>query len=241
MTLDKRSNTRHAESMRFYLPCLLAVLLAGCAATTAAPAPANDRLARLLDAEPAAWSERLAEIAPLTADEAMAAPGRAAARPTAPGAPAVLALLGRSPQPTDDVTLIALVADGGNLATDAALALGERHCRAAVDVCRAAMRDAAADPTLRTACGLVLARSGHGREAAPFLRAVLLGGSPAGAPLAAEHALPDRPRWALERYLVQRMLLREGAVELARELDPDASWPVLEQVAERVVQWLAAR
>jgi hypothetical protein len=37
------------------------------------------------------------------------------------------------------------------------------------------------------------------------------------------------------------MLLREGATELARTLDPDASWPVLERVTADVEAWLVAR
>ena len=39
----------------------------------------------------------------------------------------------------------------------------------------------------------------------------------------------------------QRMLLREGATELARTLDPDASWPALERVTADVEAWLVAR
>ena len=60
-------------------------------------------------------------------------------------------------------------------------------------------------------------------------------------PMARTLGLPERPRWALERYLVQRLLAQEGAAELSLALDPDASWPALAAVAERITAWLEAR
>ncbi|MFY9344426.1 MAG: hypothetical protein WAT39_18175, partial [Planctomycetota bacterium] len=93
-------------------------------------------------------------------------------------------------------------------------------------------------PALRTAAACALVQLGERRQALPFLRAVLLAGSPAGVQPGATVGLPVRTRWALERYLVQRLLQHEGEPALAAGLDPDASWPELEQVTERFCRWL---
>lgn len=218
-------------------------------AACAGPGPATQRaeprlparLRALLDAVPAEWPERIAASLPMRDEEARDLLAAVCSRPTAAGAPAAIAALGRSGRAFDDSRLADLVADRGSLAIDAALALGERKSAGAVGVLRSAVADFAADATLRTAAACALARFGHGEEVAPFLAAILLAGTPAGAEAGRRHGLPVRPRWAMERYLVQRMLLREGAADLARRLDPDASWPALEQVTGEVVAWLQAR
>jgi hypothetical protein len=81
-------------------------------------------------------------------------------------------------------------------------------------------------------------RCGEHRAAVPLLHAVLLAGTPTGAVLERDVGLPAKTRWALERYLVQRLLRDEGATELAAALDTDAPWPALAAVTQRIVAWL---
>lgn len=229
-----------------HLPAtILSLLFAACAAprqTEDRVAPElPPRLAALLEAAAAEWPDRIAASLPMREDEARSLLAAVRRRPTAPGAPAAVAALGRCDRAIDDAVLAEFVADRGNLAIEAALALGERKPPTAADALRAAVADFAADATLRTAAACALARMGHGAEVAPFLAAVLLAGTPAGAAAGARHGLPVRPRWAMERYLVQRLLLREGATDLAHRLDPDASWPALATVTADVVTWLTQR
>ena len=231
-----------SKDLRAFLPCLL---FAACAA----PRPATERaepelparLTALVESTAADWPTRIAASLPMREDEARALLAAVRRRPTAPGAPAAIAALGRCGRAIDDEVLAEFVADRGNLAIEAALALGDRKPTNVTEVLRAAVDDFAADATLRTAAACALARMGHGAEVAPFLAAVLLAGTPAGAAAGARHGLPVRPRWAMERYLVQRLLLREGASDLAQRLDPDASWPALEAICAEVVAWLNAR
>jgi len=222
--------------------CALCSACAGNPAVAPSGAPTlSARHQALLDSAPEAWPERIAAGLPMQLAEANALLAAVRSQQQAPGAPAAVAALGRCGQAIDDGVLVEFVADRGSLAVEAALALGERKQAMALPALRAAVADLAADATLRTAAACALARMGHGKEAAPFLTAVLLAGTPAGTASGARHGLPARPRWALERYLVQRMLLREGATELARTLDPDASWPALERVTADVEAWLVAR
>lgn len=219
------------------------VVFAACATSdggggTVVASPPSTRHQALLEALPGDWPQRVANALPMTAAEAANLVAAVRASPNAPGAPAAIAVLGRCGQPFDDDVLIELVVDRGNLATDAALALGERAPPAAADALRHAVADVAADATLRTAAACALARMGFGAEVSPFLAAIVLAGTPAGAKAGRQFGLPVRPRWAQERYLVQRLLLRAGADELARRLDPDASWPALESLAREVQQWL---
>jgi hypothetical protein len=221
------------------------LLLTACAATAPThppgPTPAPPAVRELLAAPAERWAAAVASASPLAPADAEALAEALRAAPNAPGAPAAAALLGVFGCQAGDDLLRSFVADRGALAVEAALALGDRRDAAAVPGLLDALADRSADPALRAAAATTLARLGRARDAAPMLRAVVLAGSPAGAESARAVGLPQRPRWALERYLVQRMLLREGAVEFARELDPDASWPELERLAVRLDAWLAQR
>jgi hypothetical protein len=217
------------------------LLLSACAASPA-PAPTTPVALRELLAAPAEqWAAAIAKASPLSPADSAALARALQAEPLAPGAPAAVGLLGLHGCDEGDQLLARLVADRGALATEAALALGDRRYLAAEAALADAMSDHAADPALRAAAATSLVRFGRAPLAASFLRAILLAGSPAGAEPARAHGLPQRPRWALERYLIQRMLLREGEPDLAAALDPDASWPELLQLAERLSAWLARR
>lgn len=233
---------RHAREAGAVKPQTLALLLlAACAAGPAPQRAAPSSVRALLDAPAERWADAILAALPMTAADAEALARALQAEPRAAGAPAAVAVLGACGHAAGEALLLQLVADRGELATDAALALGDRKAQAAADALAEAMADRAADPSLRTAAACALVRLGRARDAQPLLRAVLLAGTPAGEPLGRELGLPVRPRWALERYIVQRLVLREGDRELAYALDADASWPELERLADRLDAWLAAR
>ncbi len=221
---------------------LLLALVAGEACTSPPPGPTAETACRqLLAANPHEWLDRLAVVQPFGAPAAALLVRMLTADPTAPGAPAAVAWLGRTGGEGVVDWLRTCVRERADLGTEAALALGELRADAARADLLACTEDRLADPTQRTAAACALVRLGGAAAAAPLLGAVVLAGSPAGASAGRALGLPTRPRWALERYLVQRLLQQEGAAELALALDPDASWPELERVNARVQQWLAAR
>ncbi len=213
------------------------VLLFG-AACAAAPATVADPCAELFAAMPHEWSERMPAVYSLGAPATPRLLALLRERPLEPGAPAAVCVLGRLGGDGVAAALCLLVADRSPLAVEAALALGELRATSAVETLQACVNDPAADATTRTAAACALVRCGAKAAAGPLLRAVLLAGTPAGATIGRDLGLPQRPRWALERYLVQRMLAQEGAPELALALDPDASWPDLVAVTERISAWL---
>lgn len=222
----------------------LAVVLSGVIAGCGAPSVAVDPVLiveSLLAAEPGVWLQRLEPVH--RCGKAAVEPLLAALRanPHAAGAPAAVALLGRLHDDRAIAWLAGEVAARSALATEAALALGELPAPAQRAELRACVADPIADATLRTAAAIACVRLGGGADVAPFLAAVLLAGSPAGVEPGRTHGLPVRTRWALERYMVQRLLLQEGQAELAQALDPDASWPRLAEVTARVVAWLGTR
>lgn len=217
------------------------IVLLFAASCAAAPASVADPCADLFAAMPHEWPERLPAVYSIGAPATPRLLALLHERPHEPGAPAAVCVLGRLGGEGVATALRLLVVDRGPLAVDAALALGELRATGAVDALQACVDDAAADATTRTAAACALVRCGHKAAASPLLRAVLLAGTPEGAAIGRDQGLPVRPRWALERYMVQRMLAQEGATGLALALDPDASWPALAAVTERIVAWLAAR
>lgn len=236
--MDKARPAREAANVKPH--ALLFALLAACAAAPSAP-PTSPAAAALLAAPAERWADAILASLPISAADTADLAKALLAAPTAPGAPAAIAVLGASAYAGGDAALVQLVADRGALATDAALALSDRRAALAYDVLAAAMDDRAADPALRTAAACALVRLGHARAAQPLLRGVLLAGTPKGEALGRQLGLPVRPRWALERYFVQRLVLRENDPEFAYALDADVSWPELERLADRLDAWLADR
>lgn len=227
---------------------LLPMLLFACAACSAPSQPAeppppaapdHGPLADgLLAAPPHEWLARAEPLLRLGPAGATSLASHLRARPGAPGAQAAIAVLGRLGGDDAVALLQELVTDRGPLAADAALALGELRAKSAEPVLRACVDDRFADATLRTAAACGLLHLGRRDAAAKLLRGVLLAGTPAGQALQHELGLPEKPRWALERYLVQRALLRTAGSDFG--LDTDASWPELEQATARVSEWLQA-
>ncbi|MBX3465038.1 MAG: hypothetical protein KF830_17860 [Planctomycetes bacterium] len=224
---------------------LLLLGLGGCHVAPAAredgnpPAAAVCRL--LLDAPPAAWTERLPAVHALGTAAVPPLLALLEAEPGAPGAPAAVAVLGRSADPAVVPYLVGQVQERTPLAVEAALALGELRVAAAAEVLQDCVADPAAEPTLRTAAACALVRCGRPAAAAALLEAVVLAGTPAGQASSRALGLPVRSRWALERYLIERLLVQEGQADLAAAFDTDAPWSDLEPVAARLGAWLRRR
>ena len=134
-----------------------------------------------------------------------------------------------------------MVEERAPLAIEAALALAELPGAADDEVLLSCVRDRHGDATLRTACACALARRGE-REAAPrWIMAIVRAGTPAGLRDESELGVPDKTRWARERYFVQRTLLALGHQDLCDQLDTDAPWPALERLAPLVAARLAGQ
>lgn len=197
-----------------------------------------DACADLLAATADAWPERLAAVhasGPAQAERLCELLRRDAAQP---GAAAAVALLGRLGGDVAQGFLAELVSERSPLATEAALSLGQLRALDHAALLRGCVADRFADATLRTAAACALVRCGERAAVRDFLYAVMLAGSPAGAERSREFGLPTKTRWALERYMLQRLLQQEGAPELALQLDPDAPWPALFRAAVAIRDFL---
>lgn len=222
-------------------------LTSGCRAP-APPAPQDrsdptqaERLCRALHDAPAAdWGARLPPVLAIGGAAEQALLALVAQRPGAAGAQASVAALGR----VGDVAAVeacrALVAERGPLAVEAALALGTLPTTSTDPELLACVRDPYTGATLRTACACSLARHGERDHAPRWVEAVVRAGTPAGRGDERALGVPTKTRWARERYFVQRLLLALGHDDLAQELDTDAPWPALEQLAPRVRRRLDA-
>jgi hypothetical protein len=222
------------------LLCLPSCAGTGSAPDPAAPGPATFQGCRdLVQAPPSQWHERLPIVLALGAPAAPALVEAIAAEPTAPGAQAAVAALGQLGGDGTSTFLRQLLADRSELATEAALALGALGDQDARAPLLAAANDRLADPTLRAACAASLLRLGVRAEIAPLVRAILLAGTPPGQPAQQALGLPDRPRWAHERYLIQRALRDVRGDDFG--LDTDAPWPALEATAAQVDAFLTGQ
>ena len=193
-------------------------------------------LCRALHEAPAhGWSERLPPVLELG--------GRAEApllellerAPGAPGAQASVAVLGSIGGAPAAEACRVLVEERGPLAVEAALALGRLPTDGADPVLTACLQDTFTDATLRTAAACSLSRHGETTLAPRWIAAVVRAGSPGARADERELGVPQKTRWAQERYFVQRLLLALGHQDLASALDTDAPWPVLEALAPKIL------
>lgn len=223
--------------------------LAACANPPQATSPSkatdpHGAVTALLAAEPADWLAHTAIVVAIGQPAVPALLDSLQRNASQPGAQAAVAVLGRIGGNDATAGLLAMVAERGPLATEAAQALGElppgaNHLPTLRPVLLACTADRFADATLRTAAAASLLRAGERHAIADFVRAVLLAGTPAGQALQQQHHLPEKSRWALERYLLQRALLHAAGEDFG--LDTDASWPDLEATTQRISQWLESR
>ncbi|MEC8652731.1 MAG: hypothetical protein VYA51_01080 [Planctomycetota bacterium] len=154
--------------------------------------------------------------------------------PSAPGAQASVATLGRIGDARAVALCRRLVSERGALAVEAALALGTLPTGHDDPALAACLADAYTDATLKTAAACSLARHGEREHAPRWIAAIVRAGTPAGRRDEEELGVPKKTRWARERYFIQRLLGALGHTDLLAELDTDAPWPTLERLAPRV-------
>lgn len=189
---------------------------------------------RLHDASAELWGERMAPV--VRAGAAAEAPliQLIDDRPSAAGAQASVATLGRIGGDAAVELCRRLVEERSPLAVEAALALSELPGEPLDGVLLACVQDGFTDATLRTAAACALARHGEQDHAPRWIAAVVRAGTPAGRIDERELGVPSKTRWARERYFIQRTLLALGHQDLMEQLDTDASWPTLERLAPKV-------
>ena len=154
--------------------------------------------------------------------------------PSADGAQATVAVLGRVGA-ADAVALCRrLVTEQGPLAVEAALALGTLPTSRDDPALTRCLDDAYTDATLKTAAACSLARHGERARAPRWIAAIVRAGTPAGKQDERELGVPRKTRWARERYFIQQTLAALGHQDLLEELDTDAPWPALEALAPEV-------
>ncbi|HEB52992.1 MAG TPA: hypothetical protein ENI87_07050 [bacterium] len=215
----------------------LSVCAAACRDAPPTPCDTGDLRTACAALQRARAGERGPLLARVFAAGAAAEPFLVAAferEPGAAGAQATLALLGRIGGARSVALCRSLVAERGPLAVEAALALGTLPTSAGDTALLQAVRDRHCDPALRTAAACSLARHGERQHAPRLIEAVVRAGTPAGVADERELGLPSRPRWARERYFVQRLLHHLGHDDLLQQFDADASWPQLEALAPRI-------
>jgi len=214
---------------------LLLIALTACEAAPPPPPAADLRgpCTRLVAAPPHEWGTLLAELH--DAGAAAEAPLLDALQrdPTAPGAQAATALLGRIGGTASRDFCVEQLDERTPLACEAALALGELPPGAEATL-RACVNDHLRAADVRTAAACALARHGDTSTAPAFLAAIVRAGTAAGRADEPTLGIPNKARWALERYFVKRTLQQLGHTDLADELDPDAPWPNLESLAPKV-------
>ncbi len=196
----------------------------------------------LVVAPPSQWAGPFAAVVDLGPRASRPLAERLLQQLDAPGAQAAACALGVLGDPSVTPVLRRLVAGqhAEVVAAEAALALGRLRDAAAVDLLTQVAGDPTRDVTTRTAAACALLELGEVQRALPLLQAVLLADAPQGRALASQHALPERPRWVLERHLVIAAIRRHTGGETFG-LDTDASWPRLAEGTARFVAWVEER
>jgi HEAT repeat protein len=214
---------------------------AALACACAAPGPTEaERMAcaTLLAAAPEHWPQAMRAVLELGPDGAPALIESVRSSRDAPGRQAAVAALGALRNPLAIPLLEELLAADDPQAAEAALALG----RLRADRASGLLLDAAADhqrsSAVRAAAAAALLDLGHVREAMPLVRAMLLADVPSARDLSIDHGLPTRTRWALQRHMLIGAIARLTGGETFG-LDPDASWPALENGVAQLDAWIA--
>lgn len=197
--------------------------------------PDPGALCRALHEAPAhLWAERVPPVLELGSRAEGPLLGLLDRAPGATGAQASVAVLGAIGEARAAEACRVLVEERGPLAVEAALALGRLPTDREDPALTAVLQDTFTDPTLRTAAACSLSRHGEATLAPRWIAAVVRAGSPGARVDERDLGVPQKTRWAQERYFVQRLLLALGHQDLAHALDTDAPWPVLEALAPKV-------
>jgi HEAT repeat protein len=150
-----------------------------------------------------------------------------------PGLQVAVAILGKLGNPRAIPLLEDLLRERSGISGEAALALGRLPSPASRQVLLEEMSYRSGSPLNRTCAAIALMDLDDVDASLPFLRAILLAGTPAGLPLQKELGLPDRARWAHERDLAIEAIGRLFDGETFG-LDSDSPWPRLKAAVERM-------
>ncbi|MHC5063207.1 MAG: HEAT repeat domain-containing protein [Planctomycetota bacterium] len=195
--------------------------------------------ARALVASPAqSWSTNYRRFMGSSGQHSQALLAALQADPRGPGAQIALATLGTLGDPVAAPYLEERLRIGSTEeSSESALALGRLPSPASKELLSEVIRDRQRDPLVRTASAAALLDLHDLEGSMPFLCAILLAGTPAGQGAQAEHGLPDRGRWAHERYMAIEAIRRNFAGETFG-LDPDSSWPALSAAVAELIEHL---
>ena len=188
----------------------------------------------LQTAQPHEWNKRIAAVCAFDQPPEKLLIIEFRNMPAAPGGQATLATLGRIGTSESVELCRELVRERAPLAVEAALALGKLPGVPSDTALLACVQDRHSDISLRVAAACSLARHGEQKYAPNFIAAIVRAGTPAGRADEQTFGLPDKSRWARERYFVQYMLRDLGHRDLSDALDTDAPWPALEKLAPQV-------
>lgn len=195
----------------------------------------TDLARELVAAPPEAWQASYGALIQGDGDRTQALLRALERQPRGAGVQLALATLGKLGDPAATAYLEAQLSKGNaELSSEAALALGRLPSPASIAVLQAEMDRSRRDPLVRTAAAVALLDLGEVELSLPFLHAILLAGTPYGLALQQEFALPDRGRWAHERYLAISAIGRHFDGETFG-LDPDSSWPSLKASVDRLL------
>jgi HEAT repeat protein len=220
----------------FATPAILLLLTAPSCQDTSLLAPCQ----ALVAAEPSEWPMRWRATQALGPRATTTLVRCLRENQDGPGRQAAIHLLGDWHDPTAAAYLRELVAAKGPDTTEAALGLGKLGdpAVAALLVATVQDRDLATDSRVAAACALL--DLGQPRHAVPLMQAVLLAATPYGTELRQAQGLPQKTRWAFERYMMIEAVRRFSNGETFG-LDEDASWPRLRDGTAAFVRYAEQR
>ncbi len=157
-----------------------------------------------------------------------------------PGRQAAIHLLGDWRDPAAGPYLRELVDANSEEATEACLGLGKLADQRAVGLLVTTVQNHDQAIATRTAAACALLDLRQPRHAVPLMQAVLLAATPYGAGLEQAQGLPQKTRWAYERYMVIEAIRRFSHGETFG-LDEDASWPRLRDGTAAFVRYAEQR
>lgn len=218
--------------LRRYFATLLLFSLVACVN----PAPA---CRDLVAASPGDWPAHWQRVRDLGSGATPALVAALQSSPDGPGAQAGIHLLGVLGDEAARDYLEAIVVDGTDHATEAALALGKLGGEASVALLRGVVDARDAKVPTRAAAAAALVTLGHGPTIIDFLEAIFLAATPHTGETSRKHFLPrQKSRWALERYVILEALRARYPTHVW-PLDEDGSWPALRDGAADLRDYLA--
>lgn len=187
----------------------------------------------LLSADPQSWGAAARRFLATRESGAPALITAISRNPTGPGLQIAVATLGKLGDPRAIPILEQLLRERSGISSEAALALGFLPAPQSRALLLEEMLYRGGDPLNRTCAAVALLDLDDVENSLPFLRAVLLAGTPYEISLRDQYGLPDRARWAHERIVAIDAIGRHFDGETFG-LDPDSPWPRLKAAVDRM-------